>query len=504
MNNMSSVYDEWIDFLDKLEKGKKDLTKLVPVQKQITRKGKTYTTTVYVSPAEAKKDSASSPKGFADFKVPKGAIPAVEVQKHLRPIRKILGTERYKEYLEACGVKWEKNTENAGADTMRASSAAKKFLESGGQLNVELFEHMKNGGSASDFKKKNEPKLVVEDKPKPEAPKAPEPKPEAPKELDVKVGDYVEFKKPGNGAGEIQRGTVLGYSSGKWKILRDGEKQPVFITKKNVTKILDKKDKPKEAPKLVVEDKPKPKEEVPKQLKPWERIKNSKSQKEISDILKKTYGMNHVELDAMDLETAKMAGLEVDRMTKKFPEIKKSALRNFGTHKEVRKAIIDQVGGMWGVDFGKMIGNKVKMSKNTHAYHITWGGSKMSPYGNGIHLNNEIFAAKNIKKGEEHLKDLKDSGWLSTGSARGTIVHEIGHAVHKAYDAEVTPKLRAIMKSHNIKEIETGLSMYGKSKFVEFVAEAFAEYYTSPNPRPIAKEVGAVFEEVAVIKYKTK
>lgn len=424
MSNFNGIYDEWLNFLDTLEKGKKNLTKLVPVQKQITRKGKTYTTTVYVSPGEAEKHDAASPKQFADFSVPKGKIPAVEVQKHLRPIRKILGTDRYKEYLEACGVKWEKNSENAAADTMRASSAAKKFLEGGGQLDVGLFEHMKNGGSVASFKKKGEPKLVVADKPK-----APKPKP---------------------------------------------------------------------APKV------EPEPEAPKELDSDEKIKNASSQKEIADILKKTHSMNQVELGAMDLKTAKMAALEVDRMMKKFPAMKNNSLRNFGTHKEVRKAVIDQISGMWGIDFGKQIGNNLKMTKNTHAYHVSWSSPAVAKYGNGIHLNNGIFSEPYIKQGQAKLKELKATSWLATGSARGTIVHEIGHAVHKAYDKDITPKLKEIMKSYTAVKIEVGLSRYAKTQFDEFVAEAFAEYYTSSNPRPIAKKVGAVFEEVAAIKNKNK
>src|SRR5690606_37247436 len=72
-----------------------------------------------------------------------------DVQKELRPIRKALGTERYKEYLKANGITWEENKEHAGADTMRASMAAKKWIESGNRLNEQMYKDMLSGKSPS-------------------------------------------------------------------------------------------------------------------------------------------------------------------------------------------------------------------------------------------------------------------------------------------------------------------------------------------------------------------
>lgn len=76
----------------------------------------------------------------------------VDVQKHLRPIRKALGTEKYKEYLKANGITWEENTKSVFADTMRASMAAKKWIEQGNKLDEELYDKMLKGEISKDVK----------------------------------------------------------------------------------------------------------------------------------------------------------------------------------------------------------------------------------------------------------------------------------------------------------------------------------------------------------------
>lgn len=129
------ILDDWNNLV---EKSKKNLSKLVPVKKEITRQGKRYMTTVYVKPDEVKN---------------KAKTKKVDVQKQLRPIRKNLGTERYKEYLKANGISWEPNKENVGADTMRASMAAKKWIEKGNELDKGLYEFMLKGGNPNDYKK---------------------------------------------------------------------------------------------------------------------------------------------------------------------------------------------------------------------------------------------------------------------------------------------------------------------------------------------------------------
>lgn len=130
---------------------------LTPVQKQITRSGKTFTTTVYVKQGEDPKSEKKNNNKEVE-NPPVNKVYIVKIQEVLRPIRKELGTEKYKEYLEACGIKWERNTKNDGADTMRASMSAKKFLEAGGKLDKDLYEKMLGDNSGDSTKESVEPK----------------------------------------------------------------------------------------------------------------------------------------------------------------------------------------------------------------------------------------------------------------------------------------------------------------------------------------------------------
>lgn len=237
----NSIINEWEELVksinEDLNKAKRDITKLVPVKKEVTRNGKTYMTTVYVSREEAKSGSSRSVKpgdvirykkdgkerqgkvtdvtknGFvvrngvygseivrhdevvvssADkvskeekpkakktkakkktpeqhhketkeapkeketkykIELPKGKLKAIDVQKHLRPIRKTLGTEKYKEFLQAHGITWERNNNHSGADTMRASMAAKKWLEEGNEFDENILKKFLNEANGDDGKK---------------------------------------------------------------------------------------------------------------------------------------------------------------------------------------------------------------------------------------------------------------------------------------------------------------------------------------------------------------
>lgn len=104
---------------------------------------------------ELPKKEKTSKKKEAKPKIesPKGRLKAVDVQKHLRPIRKALGTKRYKEFLQAHGITWERNNEHAGADTMRASMAAKKWLEAGNVFDENILKKFLNETGGDSGKK---------------------------------------------------------------------------------------------------------------------------------------------------------------------------------------------------------------------------------------------------------------------------------------------------------------------------------------------------------------
>lgn len=214
MENWDSLFNSvGVESVTELIQKSKKGNGLVPVQKQITRGGTTFTTTVWTRPDEEQKHEKKKKKDD-DLSV---KISASKIQEVLRPIRKELGTERYKDYLIAQGITWERNTENDGADTLRASMAAKKFLEAGGRLDKDLFEEMKknapeNAGDTSPKKPKAEkpkeatPKDNPKDKTKDVEPKD-NPK-DKPKGVTIGRGEKVVLGDPSGGKKEAHGGGV--------------------------------------------------------------------------------------------------------------------------------------------------------------------------------------------------------------------------------------------------------------------------------------------------------
>jgi hypothetical protein len=107
-----------------------------------------------------------------------------------------------------------------------------------------------------------------------------------------------------------------------------------------------------------------------------------------------------------------------------------------------------------------------------------------------------------------------ESGLHPSGtSSYAAIVHEFGHSVdhiitrkgdmfdpkYIGKDATASTAIKkSVYKKLGISDgdVASGLSSYATMNDKEFVAEAFAEYVTSPTPRPIAVAVGEEIEKM--------
>lgn len=100
------------------------------------------------------------------------------------------------------------------------------------------------------------------------------------------------------------------------------------------------------------------------------------------------------------------------------------------------------------------------------------------------------------------IKKNRDSGWFTKSAEDfGYIMsHEIGHEIDKTLNFVNNEAFKAIYKREHalgIKSVSDRLSIYGATaggkashKPMEMIAEAWAEFITSKNPRPLAKEIG--------------
>lgn len=118
----------------------------------------------------------------------------------------------------------------------------------------------------------------------------------------------------------------------------------------------------------------------------------------------------------------------------------------------------------------------------------------------GVYVNNKFAKSKEsidaivTKNGNSgwFTKDAKDFGYIMT--------HEIGHEIDKSINFKADPRFLQIFdREHNlgVNQLIQKLSKYGATAGGnrshlkdEMIAESWAEFMTSPTPRPLAREVG--------------
>ena len=129
---------------------------------------------------------------------------------------------------------------------------------------------------------------------------------------------------------------------------------------------------------------------------------------------------------------------------------------------------------------------------------------------------NKSYYSDTEKLSQRYAEDVK-SGWHPANTDwRGIVTHEIGHAVDgllsmkgvngaslfDTWQKKANPISKQMKSSVNkaaktkIKETEANVSRYATKNHLEWFAECFAEFMTSPSPRPVAKEFGKQLDQI--------
>lgn len=128
-----------------------------------------------------------------------------------------------------------------------------------------------------------------------------------------------------------------------------------------------------------------------------------------------------------------------------------------------------------------------------------------------INVNVQYFGDTD-KLAKSYERDLATGFHPAGTDAYSIITHEIGHAVdgYMTYrgvaemgsgfnfkHASTVIRKRALKElKMALKDVPTEVSRYGAKNDAEFFAEAFAEFMDSSSPRPIAKKVGEIIDEL--------
>jgi hypothetical protein len=141
-----------------------------------------------------------------------------------------------------------------------------------------------------------------------------------------------------------------------------------------------------------------------------------------------------------------------------------------------------------GIDIG---GAKVVFGGTNGHY----GG--YSPQTNTIHLSPRI----SNKQDEEQFRSLRKLGIkrFSVDGYRGTVLHEIGHAIDQASGYELSMSISKsddlISKSRSISSYSRTTAAYGMHKASETTAENLAAYLDAENRQNVSQEVKEAFDK---------
>lgn len=154
----------------------------------------------------------------------------------------------------------------------------------------------------------------------------------------------------------------------------------------------------------------------------------------------------------------------------------------------------------WYSRYAKSFANKTvgRIDGRTYAFASRSTGksaadSIVSKY-SGIVVNNKW--GENAESFIKALESDVKAGWHPAGceTIASVFDHEIAHQIDYAAGLRTNRELTALWASLTKENIEVGLSKYGATNINEFIAEGYAEYVNSENPREIARKIGAIIE----------
>jgi hypothetical protein len=132
-----------------------------------------------------------------------------------------------------------------------------------------------------------------------------------------------------------------------------------------------------------------------------------------------------------------------------------------------------------------------------------------NPVTGEINVNLDTFGLSKYVIGKIYNKKVKDAYFPQGTSWKSIIIHEIGHRIDGYltklilgrnwdkgnYTNNISYTLRNnILKNLNISDIKRNLSEYAEFSEPDFLAEAFSEFMSSNDPRPIAKMAGGFID----------
>lgn len=111
-------------------------------------------------------------------------------------------------------------------------------------------------------------------------------------------------------------------------------------------------------------------------------------------------------------------------------------------------------------------------------------------------LKGVYFVPSNMQKSVNDFEINVNNGFHSKGTTyKSVTTHELGHAMEVMLDLKNNKEFYDLYRSYSVFDIMNNVSKYGMSDIHEFMAECFAEYIDSDNPREISMRVGKFIDK---------
>jgi hypothetical protein len=263
-------------------------------------------------------------------------------------------------------------------------------------------------------------------------------------------------------------------------------------------------------------------------------FKEAKTVKEAEDFARNVIGVKYVNFKGIDLAIANDINKSVFNVKSIMPDIKtvgigsaqkankdlKDEVLRAYKNTEYYKNIIQQY-GQKNADYlairfannevSKLGPNTLAWSQNKDIVRLPGGNTlDVSKY-TGVFVNEKFSKSKT--QIDEIVKSNRNTKWFTESAEDFGYVmhHEIGHEIDKAIGFRSLKEFQVIYDREHAKGIQhviDNLSKYGATaggnaahKKDEMIAEAWAEFMTSKNPRPLATEIGELMLETYYKKY---
>lgn len=245
--------------------------------------------------------------------------------------------------------------------------------------------------------------------------------------------------------------------------------------------------------------------------------------KAAEEYAKKVIGVKYANFKGIDLNIANDINKAVFKIKEVMPEIRTKGIGSAQqANKELKAKVLDafressyykDVETRFGtpqaerlaVQFSKQTvssvgGNTIAWSQTKNTIRMPGGDVLDVSEFAGVFINEKYGKSKSVM--DAIVKKNQESKWFTESAEDfGYIMsHELGHEIDKTIKFVQLPEFEDIFyREHKlgIDSVINNLSKYGataggkaSARKVEMIAEAWAEFVTSKNPRPLAREIG--------------